>query len=215
MNDASVQTVEHLLSALAGMHVDNAEIEIEGPELPALDGSALPWTDQIRMAGVEELQSDRELLTPESSFAISVDATWYLAVPAKHFHITCVTQFDHPLLGTEIVSHVDDPDTYSKQIAPARTFGFRTEIESLLSRGLIKGGTPANALIVEENGFSEPLRLPQECTRHKVLDLVGDLSLAGCRIGAAITAIKPSHRSNVVLAARLSSSMQGGPQCSI
>ena len=126
-----------------------------------------------------------------------------VATPADEFSLTCVTHFDHPLLGTQAATFVADPLVFAAEIAPARTFGFAKEVDALLAAGLAKGGSLDNALIVYDDHFSDELRVPDECLRHKLLDLWGDLFLAGGRIQAAITAIKPGHRINTAFAAML------------
>src|SRR5690348_3524419 len=180
--EARLDTVEHLLSALAGLRIDNAEIEVDGLEIPALDGSALPWVEAIRGAGVErlpELGRVRELSQP---VALRDGESWLVAAPSDRYALTCVTHFDHPLLGTQAVTFTEDPDAYAREVAPARTFGFAHEVEALRAAGLARGGSLDNALVIHEDRFSSDLRVPQECECHKLLDLIGDLSLAGGRM---------------------------------
>src|SRR2546430_2744411 len=137
---------------------------------------------------------------------MEVGASWYAAVPSDKLSVLCVTDFKHPLLGTQAVYCSNGPEEYASQIAPARTFGFRSEVDALVASGLALGGTLDNAFVIDEDCFSVALRFPEECTRHKIVDVIGDLSLAGRRISAAITAIKPSHYGNVLFAARLAAS---------
>lgn len=205
-NVARLDTVEHLLSALAGMQVDNARVEVLGEELPILDGSGRPWIEAIRAVGVVELSESLSRFRLSAPIALKDGESWLVATPAESFCLTCVTHFDHPLLGTQAATFFDDPEAYAAEIAPARTFGFAHEVEALLAAGLAKGGSLDNALIVHEDRFSDALRVPEECLRHKVLDLWGDLSLFGGRIGrldAALTAVKPGHRINAAFAALL------------
>jgi len=185
------------------MGVDNAEITVAGPEIPILDGSARPWVTAVRRVGLQELDSDPKVIELDSPVTLETPESWYVAAPSDSLSVTCVTHFAHPLLGTEAVSIRLDPDRYETDIAPARTFGFESEVQALLDAGLAKGGTLDNALIIHEDRFSDALRVPQECLRHKTLDLLGDLSLIGARLRASITAIKPSHRANVEFAALL------------
>lgn len=198
-----VDTVEHLLSALRGLRVDNARIEVEGPELPILDGSALPWVEAIQSVGIAPQKAQGRPLTLTRTVALREGDSWLVATPSDRFTLTCVTHFDHPLLGTQADTFEDDPARYAAGIAPARTFGFFAEVQALLEAGLARGGTLENALIIYEDRFSLPLRVPDECLRHKALDLWGDLSLAGSRLCAAVTAIRPGHRANVAFAALL------------
>jgi UDP-3-O-[3-hydroxymyristoyl] N-acetylglucosamine deacetylase len=201
--ETSLDTVEHLLSALYGLQIDNVIIEAHGPEIPILDGSARPWVEALRSAGIEELPETGSPLVLTETVALREGDSWLVAVPALTFSITCITHFDHPLLGTESVTFFADPDVYSTEIAPARTFGFEAEVDALRAAGLALGGSLDNALVIYDDHFSDALRVPQECLRHKVLDLYGDLSLVGGRLHAAITAIKPGHRINTAFAALL------------
>jgi UDP-3-O-[3-hydroxymyristoyl] N-acetylglucosamine deacetylase len=200
-----VGTVEHLLAALAGLGVDNAVVSVEGPEAPILDGSALPWVEAIRAAGMVDQASVARSWAPKAAEVLSDGPSWYVAVPSAELLVTCVASFDHPLLGTRAVSHDASPDGFVRDVAPARTFGFADEVERLREAGLALGGRLDNALVIYPDRFSSPLRMPDEWARHKLLDLIGDLALAGVRIEASITAIRPSHRGNVAFAALLRS----------
>lgn len=206
--DTQVHTVEHVTSALAGLQVDNAEIGVIGPEIPILDGSGLPWVEHILAAGIEDLAANRRYLRLSETVALRDAGSWLVAVPADNFSITCVTHFDHPLLGTTVGAFGDDPEQYASQIAPSRTFGFIHEVEALQKAGLVQGGSLDNALVIYEDRFSTPLRVPDEWMRHKALDLVGDLSLAGGPVRAAITAILPGHRINANFAALIAAKGQ-------
>ncbi len=206
LDNARVDTVEHLLSALWGLGIDNAVVEMDGPELPALDGSALPWAESVLRAGLMDSAKPRQLLEVQETLGMRDGESWYVAVPGEELTLTCVTHFDHPLLGTEALTFHPEPQRYLEEIAPARTFGFISEVEALISAGLARGGSLDNALIIHEDRFSGELRLPQECLRHKMVDLVGDLALAGRRLRASITAVRPSHRGNAAFAALLADS---------
>jgi UDP-3-O-[3-hydroxymyristoyl] N-acetylglucosamine deacetylase len=195
-----VDTVEHILSALHGLQIDNAEIEVSGPEIPALDGSALPWVEAFLEAGIASLGQPTEPLRPARTIALRDGDSWLTATPSDTFSLTCVTEFDHPLLGTQAATFTADPAVFAREIAPARTFGFAAEIDALRAAGLARGATLENALVIYEDRFSDELRVPDECLRHKLLDLWGDLFLAGGRIQAAITAIKPGHKINAAFA---------------
>lgn len=203
---AQVRTVEHVLSSLYGLGVDNAIIEVNGPEIPILDGSSAPFTTEISRVGIRELDRPARFLSLVEPVAMMFGEAWLMATPADGFTLTCVTQFDHPLLGAETLRFEHDPETYAAEIAPARTFGFASEVEALLRKGLAQGGNLDNALIVHEDRYSCELRLPQECARHKLLDLIGDLALAGGPLMARIFAHKPGHRANTEFAALLARS---------
>jgi UDP-3-O-[3-hydroxymyristoyl] N-acetylglucosamine deacetylase len=200
---ARISTVEHVLSALYGLGVDNAEIHVTGPELPVLDGSAAPWADAILHAGFASLDGQPRRLELERPIVYREGETWMVATPAEGFSVTCVTCYDHELLGTTIAAFDGSPDCYRAEVAPARTYGFEEEVAALLAAGLGRGGTLDNALVIHADRFSSPLRLDAEWTRHKLLDVVGDLSLTGGRLRAAVTAIRPGHRSNTSFAAML------------
>jgi UDP-3-O-[3-hydroxymyristoyl] N-acetylglucosamine deacetylase len=202
--DKRVDTVEHLLSALFGLCITNVEIEVEGPEIPILDGSAQLWVKGLKAAGIVELGVCAPTLRLSEPVALQTGDSWYIAVPSEELGVTCVTHFDHPLLGTETITYVESPDHYENEIAPARTFGFSSEVEALLAAGLARGGSLDNALIIQHDRFSHKLRLPHECARHKLMDLLGDLSLTGERLCASVTAIKPSHQGNTAFATLLS-----------
>lgn len=198
-----VQTVEHLLSAIFALEVDNVRVDVEGTELPALDGSALPWAQAIMDAGIMTLEQQREPAELTSAVAICHGASCLVAVPSLHRSLTCVTHFEHPLLGTQVSMYDGSLASYLSGIAPARTFGFVEEVSTLTQAGLALGGSLDNALVIFPDRFSSPERMSQECNRHKLLDLMGDLMLTGCRPLASITAIRPSHTANVLFAQAL------------
>jgi UDP-3-O-[3-hydroxymyristoyl] N-acetylglucosamine deacetylase len=201
--EARVDTVEHILSALNGLQVDNALIEVDGPEIPILDGSARPWVEALLEAGVEETDAEIRPLRLQRPIALREGDSWLTATPGDRFILTCVTHFDHPLLGTQAATFEENPKTYAAEVAPARTFGFAAEVEALRAAGLALGGSLDNALVIYEDRFSDALRVPDECLRHKALDLFGDLALAGGRLCASVTAILPGHLANTRFAALL------------
>ncbi len=192
------------MSAFAGLGIVGAAIWVEGPELPILDGSAKGWIDAMQSAlrpGFEK----KELFTQPISEPIRVEGAngSYISItPADKLSITLTISYEHPVIGTQTATFTEDDD-YETQIAPARTFGLRSEVNALLAAGLAKGGSLDNAIIVEEDGYSTPLRFPNELARHKILDLLGDLYLSGSLPRADIIAVKPSHTLNVALASKL------------
>ncbi len=195
----SVSTIEHLMSALAGLGVSRARFDIDGPELPILDGSASGWVDALSHL------SEGGLATTPISTPITVEGpngSYISATPADKLSITLTIAYDHPVIGTQTATFTEGDD-YATQIAPARTFGLRSEVDALLAAGLAKGGSLDNAIIVEEDGYSVPLRFENELARHKILDLLGDLYLSGSLPRADIIAVKPSHTLNVALASKL------------
>lgn len=208
-NGMSVQTVEHVLSALAGLGIDDAVLETRGGEIPILDGSAAPFAKALRQAGLRDLP-DAPLVAgfcPARPLLLEGPGGSSLVVlPSETLRITVVLDYPrHAYLGT-IAASFDAAagDNYETAIAPARTFGFVAELESLQARGLALGASRENAVALGEDGYQTPLRFPDELARHKLLDLIGDLALLGQPLRAEIFAVKPSHALNVRLAQALS-----------
>ena len=196
-----VQTVEHLLSALRGMEIDNALIELTSNEAPIADGSAWPYVQLIEKAGTAALNMPRahfEVKTP--LIAEGKDGAYVAAFPYNGFKISC-TNANHTGRFTQYMSLEITPEMYAREIARARTFVFYDEIEPLLSKGLIQGGSLANAVVIQgENVVSqESMRFQDEFVRHKILDIVGDLALFPMPLKAHIVAAKPGHALNVDL----------------
>lgn len=194
-----VQTVEHLLSALRGLGIDNALIELTSNEAPIADGSAWPYVQLIEKAGKAALNVPRahfEIKTP--IVAEGKNGAYLAAFPHDGFKISC-TNANHTSHFTQYLSLEITPESYTQEIAQARTFVFYEEIEPLLSKGLIQGGSLANAIVIQgENVVSqEPMRFTDEFVRHKILDIVGDLSLFPLPLKAHIVSAKPSHGLNV------------------
>ncbi len=202
---ARVSTIEHLLSALAGLGVTDLTVEVDGPELPIGDGSALVWVESLRAAGIVGLDKETTPLIVTEPVVVHGEKNAFVAAyPSDAVRFTVATQFDHPLAGTQVARW--EPargESYGERVAPARTFGFDFEIEALRAAGLARGGTLDNALVVYADRYSSALRFPDELARHKLLDLVGDLALAGRPVVADVIAVKPGHRLNVALARRL------------
>lgn len=208
-DDESVSTVEHLMSALVGLGVPWARVTVDGPELPILDGSAQGWVNALRKLGagrdLSPTYRNYNVHLKEISEPIRVDGkngSYIAATPAEKLSITLTIEYDHPVIGSQ-TAYFTEGDDYATEIAPARTFGLRSEVDALLAAGLAKGGSLDNAVIVENDGYSTPLRFPNELARHKILDLLGDLYLSGGLPKADIIAVKPSHTLNVALASRL------------
>lgn len=201
--DAEVHTVEHLLAAFAGIGVDNVRVEIEGPELPAGDGSALPFVELAENAGIEEQGVIARVFNVKDLIWISEGDKYILAAPGFGLKITELIQFSHPMIGEQAISLIIDPVDFKREIAPARTFCTSDEIEMILSQGLGKGGTEENVVIVYKDRYSVPLRFEDEFARHKALDLIGDLSLIGGRLHADVTGIKTSHALNAAIVRKI------------
>ena len=201
---AKVRTVEHLLAALAGCHIDDARIEIDGSELPLLDGSAQNWCQAIAKAGIEFEPDVSMPITPTEPIWIRENDRFVAALPASQTRFTYGIDFDYEAIGNQWHSWCLEDDNFAEAIAPARTFGFAEQIEQLQQAGLIKGGNLENALVCSDQGWvNPPLRFTNEPARHKLLDLVGDLSLLGKLPTAHIIAYKASHKLHVQLAKKL------------
>lgn len=197
-----VHTVEHLLSALAGARVDNAVIELDSPEPPAGDGSARMYSDMLTPEHIEEQDAPARFIELGSTVSLVEGDSSYVVSPAANFEVSATIRFDHPLIGRQFTSFEIDPESYAREIAPARTFGFLGEVEALHSRGLARGGSLENAIVLTQTGLHEgvELRFPDEFARHKLLDLIGDIALLGSRLRGHVIAQRPSHRGNVALA---------------
>ncbi|MBV9233838.1 MAG: UDP-3-O-[3-hydroxymyristoyl] N-acetylglucosamine deacetylase [Candidatus Eremiobacteraeota bacterium] len=188
----SVSTTEHLLSALFAMGVCNARIRLEGPEVPALDGSAAQFVGAILEAGTVEQTAVRDAFELEAPCVIERGDRMVLAFPAADFRVRFVADFPHPI-GTQYLDVEITPQRYVEEIAPARTFAYLHEIEALRADGLARGGSLDNALVFAPAGPMQPLRWPDEAVRHKVLDLIGDLALLGAWPRCEVVAIKSGH----------------------
>jgi UDP-3-O-[3-hydroxymyristoyl] N-acetylglucosamine deacetylase len=187
-----VSTTEHILSALFAMGVSNAEIAVDGPEIPIGDGSAAGFADAIEAAGVVEQAAPRAVLTLEKPFVLRVADRMIAALPAPEFAVRFVADFPAPI-GVEYFYGAIDPDGYRREIASARTFGYLHEVEALRARGLALGGSLENAVVFAPEGPLVPLRWPNEAVRHKVLDLIGDFALLGAWPQCEIVAFKSGH----------------------
>jgi UDP-3-O-[3-hydroxymyristoyl] N-acetylglucosamine deacetylase len=191
--DRTVSTVEHVLSALFGMGVDNALIEVAGPEIPAMDGGAAVFAQAIEHVGVAGQGAPPHILTVDRAFYYRDGDATLVVLPAEEFRVKFLVDFAPPV-GTQYFDDTIDPQRYLAEIAPARTFGYLHEIEALLAAGLARGGTLDNALVFAPDGPMTPLRWPNEVVRHKVLDLLGDLALLGARPRCEIISVKSGHR---------------------
>ncbi len=198
----NVHTVEHVLSALCAMGVDNAIIEMDANEPPIVDGSALPFVELIKKAGLQEQKEARRVFEiREPIYQETRDGTILHIVPDKKFRISC-TNVGPGGKHTQYFSTEITPEIYEKEIAPARTFVYYEDIAPLLEKGLIKGGTLEAAVVIRGDTLlsKQPLRFPDEFVRHKILDIVGDLMLSGKRILGHVIAVRPGHGPNAELA---------------
>ena len=207
--EAEVQTIEHLMSALFATGVTNLEVHIDGPELPGMDGSALPFYEACKEAGVTQQDSEAvELGVAEPIFVSSGDSSVLAKSNPDGLRVSYTLDYDNPLLPTQHLSVSIDEDVYAREIAPARTFVLLEEVKKLQKAGLGKGADPSNTLVLGPDGIIDnSLRFEDEFVRHKILDLLGDLYLANAAIRADITAVKSGHSLNACLAEAF---LQGG-----
>lgn len=189
---ATVSTTEHLLSALFAMGVSNAEIHVDGPEIPAGDGSSAEFLAAIVACGLEMQGNTRKILEIEAPVWLRSGDRMIAAFPAPSFRVRFIADFAAPI-GTQYFDREIDSQQYAAEIAGARTFAYLHEIEALWARGLGRGGSLENALVFTPDGPMQPLRWPDEAVRHKVLDLIGDFALLGAWPQCEIVAIKSGH----------------------
>lgn len=204
LGDRRLATVEHLLAALAGCGLTHALLEVEGEEIPLLDGSALGWVEAIADADLQEVSGwrpQRPML--EQPLALHRGSSVITATPAEQFSVVGVIDFPQPAIGRQQFALELTPQRFVDEIAPARTFGFREQVEQLRAAGLIQGGALDNALVCDgEHWLNPPLRYPDEPVRHKLLDLIGDLALVGFP-RAQVLVYRGSHGLHTDLAAAL------------
>lgn len=202
--NVKIHTVEHVLSALSGLGVDNALIEMNANEPPIGDGSAAPYIEVIKQAGIVEQDAPRAYFEPREPVVVQVGDSILTILPDTTFRVSC-TQVGPEGRFTQYLSAEITPEFYETQIAPARTFVFYEDVKPLMDKGLIRGGSLENAVVARGESVlsKEPLRFPDEFVRHKILDIVGDLTLCGRRLRGHIVAVKPGHGPNTELARAL------------
>jgi UDP-3-O-[3-hydroxymyristoyl] N-acetylglucosamine deacetylase len=199
-----LSTTEHLLAAIYSCEIDNVYIDIDSIEVPILDGSAEPFMQMLEHAGVRRLRRKRRYLKILQPLEVVEGDRRIGIYPASEFHVRCYVDFPHPLVGQQEVEMVVSPQTFRHLLARARTFCFERDIEPLRSMGLIRGGSLDNAIVLTGEGvMNGPLRFPDEFGRHKALDLIGDLALAGLPLLARVEAHKAGHALHTQLVSRL------------
>ncbi|MGQ9689513.1 MAG: UDP-3-O-acyl-N-acetylglucosamine deacetylase [Desulfobaccales bacterium] len=191
---ATLATVEHLLSALSGLGIDNAVIEVDGPEVPIMDGSARPFVDLLLAAGSASLPWPRSYLVIQQSVEVANGDGWMRAMPGQP-RIMYAIDFPHPLIRRQRFAIPLNAEHFRREIAPARTFGFLKEVQLLKSRGLARGGSLDNAVVLDDDAVLNPegFRFPDECVRHKILDALGDLALLGLPILGRLEVARGGH----------------------
>lgn len=189
-----VMTVEHLLSALAALGIDNVAIELDGPEVPIMDGSALPYVEALENVGLRRLDAPRDAIVIRRAIRLQQGQNWAELLPDESRRITVRIDFDAQVIGTQTISIDITPSTFRREIAPARTFGFLSDVEKLRAVGLARGGSVENCIVLDDEKVANgDLRFDDEFVRHKVLDLVGDLVLLGRPLSGRITASRAGH----------------------
>jgi UDP-3-O-[3-hydroxymyristoyl] N-acetylglucosamine deacetylase len=202
-----ISTTEHLLSSLYSMGIDNVAVEINNLEVPILDGSAQPFVELIREAGTREYRRRRRYLRILVPVSVEGNGKKITIVPADRFLLRCEVFFDHPLVGRQQVELDLTPDRYASGIAAARTFGFSWELDQMRDMGLIRGASLDNAVCFDRESVVNPggLRFPDECARHKALDLIGDLALIGKPLLGHVIAERAGHAMHAALVSKIMS----------
>ena len=199
--ETTIHTVEHLLAAVMAMELDDLVIELDGPEPPILDGSFAPYLALLEGAGIESLPGEPTSFRVTAPFTVTEGDASYVVSPANALRLTTTIEWSHPLIGRQTGSWDIDLDTFRRDLAGARTFGFTHEVEALRSRGLLKGASTASAVVLSDSDIiGSPLRWADEFVRHKAGDILGDLGLVGGRVKAHLIANRPSHQGNVAVA---------------
>jgi UDP-3-O-[3-hydroxymyristoyl] N-acetylglucosamine deacetylase len=202
-----ISTTEHLLSVLYSMGIDNAYVEIDNLEVPILDGSGLPFTELLRQAGIRQYRRKRRYLRIRRTVSVEDKGKRITIIPDDAFRLTCDIDFAHPLVGRQCLEMEVTPERYAAEIAPARTFGFEYELDQLRNMGLIRGASLESGVCFSRDGVLNPegLRMPDECCRHKALDLIGDLALLGRPLLGHVIAERAGHAMHAALVARIMS----------
>jgi len=199
-----ISTTEHLLSAMMGMGIDNAIVELDNLELPILDGSARPFVDLVRRAGIRKQRRARTYIRILRALEVREGNKFIAVYPADRYSVSYSINFPHRLIGHETRSIELTNGNYVSQIAPARTFGFLHEADAMRQQGLIRGASTDNALVLTHDGLENPpLRFDDEFVRHKILDLIGDLALIGRQILGNVVADRAGHAMHTALVSRL------------
>lgn len=194
----TVSTIEHLMAALSACGVDNLHVDIDGPEVPVMDGSAAPFVTMLLQTGTQTQEKRRKYLAIRKPITLVDGEKRVSIIPSRFFRITFDIAFDHPCIGLQHRAIKVTGESFRKDIAPARTFGFLHEVEYLKANGLALGGSLDNAVVIGDDGILNPggVRFEDECVRHKILDAVGDFSLLGYPVLGHVKAYKAGHDIN-------------------
>jgi len=194
-NGTSISTTEHLLAALVGLGIDNILVEVEGPEIPIMDGSSKVFVDALLKAGVQSLKSEKSYVEVTEPVSVKEEDRWIVLYPYDGFKVTFTINYPHPIIGKQQLSLEIDPHSFTEEIAFARTFGFKKDLANFYANGLAQGGSLTNAVVLDDDQVINPegLRAADEFVRHKVLDLLGDMALLGHPLRGHIVAYKSGH----------------------
>jgi UDP-3-O-[3-hydroxymyristoyl] N-acetylglucosamine deacetylase len=199
-----VRTIEHLMAAAAGLGLDNLIVDVSGGELPGLDGSAKEFIELLESGGRVDLPARRHPIRIESPIRVEDGTRWLQIVPSDAFRVSYTLDHEHPAIGLQVVSVEITPKSFAEDIAPARTYGFLKDVGAMRQRGLARGGSLDNTIVVGKRAvLNESLRYPDEFVRHKVLDLIGDLFLLGRPILGHVVARNGGHALNHQLVAAI------------
>lgn len=207
--NAAVSTVEHVLATLSANGIDNALVDMDGPEPPIGDGSALPYSEIVLEAGIEHQNSPAKIWSPVNPIVNEDGYSTTIILPHDGLKISCLVEYGGTALGTQYYSGEITADEFRDNIASARTLCEFKDLEQLIAMGLVKGGSLDNAVVIHDGAIisKEGLRFADELVRHKVLDIIGDMALIGRRLNAHIITIKPGHATNVIMAQEILKAM--------
>ena len=198
MGTVKIHTIEHAMSCLAGLGIDNLIIEVDADEIPVGDGSAMPVLNTLLKAGVVDLDAEKQYITVDHPVYYRKDDVTLSILPADELRVTMTIAYDHPTVGTQYASFTITQETFKTELAPARTFCFLREVKMLQEAGLIRGGSLESAVVIGDDGIlNDTLRFPDEFVRHKILDLLGDTYLLGYPLKGHIIGAKCGHEKNV------------------
>lgn len=203
-NQAQVQTIEHLMAALSSLGIDNIDVELDNNELPGLDGSAVSFVEALVDAGPREQEKEKYIYTVGEPISVQEGDSSITIMPSGEFKVSYTLNYDHPLLSSQFLEIAVNAESFKTQIAPARTFCLESESKELQSQGLGLGANYENTLVVGDEGvIKNKLRFKDEFVRHKILDLIGDLYLAGCPIRGHVIALRSGHSLNLMIARKI------------
>jgi len=204
-NDSfQIQTVEHIMATLCGLGIDNLIVEVNADEPPVADGSGMPFVETLENAGFEEQNAEKDYFVITEPVRFSDEDVHLVVIPSEEFKVSATIDYKHPILKSQYGSFTITKEIFENEIAPARTYCFEHEIESLKRRGLARGGSLDNAVVIGQNSIhNKELRFPDEFVRHKILDLIGDIYLIGKPLKAHIVAIRCGHAANIALTRKL------------